>query len=210
MLSMKVNLYIDGFNFYYGAVKGTPYKWLDFSRLAKLLLPNHQLNAIKYFTALVNARPNDPQQPVRQQTYLRALKTIPNLEMVLGHFLTSEVKMPVAGNASGAQQYVRVIKTEEKGSDVNLATHLLHDGYKNSYEMAVVITNDSDLLEPIKVVRYELNLPVGILNPHKRPSRALLPHVNFIKQIRKGVLAASQFPTSITDGAGNFHKPSSW
>jgi hypothetical protein len=84
------------------------------------------------------------------------------------------------------------------------------DGFKNDYEMAVVVTNDSDLLEPIKVVRDELNLPVGLLNPHKRPSRALLPHATFIKQIRKGVLAASQFPSTMTDKQGVFHKPATW
>ena len=118
--------------------------------------------------------------------------------------------MLVAGSPPNAPRYARVIKTEEKGSDVNLATHLLNDGYKKDYEMAVVITNDSDLLEPIRIVRYELNLPVGLLNPHKRPSRALLPHVNFIKQIRQGVLAASQFPGKLTDAQGTFHKPASW
>lgn len=90
-----------------------------------------------------------------------------------------------------APKYARVIKTEEKGSDVNLATHLLHDAYKKEYETAVVISNDSDLVEPIRIVRHELKLDVGILNPHKRPSRALLPHASFIKQIRKGVLSES-------------------
>lgn len=84
------------------------------------------------------------------------------------------------------------------------------DGFKNDYEMAVLVTNDSDLLEPIKVVRYELNLPVGLLNPHKRLSRALLPHATFIKQIRKGVLASSQFPAVMTDRQGTFRKPASW
>jgi hypothetical protein len=105
---------------------------------------------------------------------------------------------------------VRVIKTEEKGSDVNLGTHLLNDGYKQDYEVAVVITNDSDLLEPIRIVRHELGLPVGILNPHKRPSRVLLQHASFIKQIRKGVLAASQFAPILADNIGVFHKPSAW
>ena len=118
--------------------------------------------------------------------------------------------MLVAGSPINAPRYVRVIKTEEKGSDVNLATHLLNDGYKKDYEQAVLITNDSDLLEPIKIVRTELNLPVGLLNPHSRPSRALLPHVNFLKQIRSGVLAASQFPPRMTDSLGTIHKPSSW
>ncbi len=207
---MKVNVYIDGFNLFYGAVKGTPYKWLDIGKMCQLLLPNHQINKIKYFTAEVHARPHDPQQPARQQAYLRALKTTANLEIILGHFLTNEVSMLVAGSPIKAPQYVRVVKTEEKGSDVNPATHLLIDGFKNDYEMAALVTNDSDLLEPIRVVRYELSLPIGLLNPHKRPSRALLPHVAFIKQIRRGVLAASQLPTSITDAQGAFHKPTTW
>ncbi|MGH7816084.1 MAG: NYN domain-containing protein [Candidatus Binatia bacterium] len=207
---MRVNVYIDGFNFFYGAVKGTPYKWLDFGKMCRLVLPNHQINKIKYFTAEVHARPHDPQQPARQQTYFRALRTTTNLEIILGHFLISKVSMLIAGSPANAPQYARVVKTEEKGSDVNLATHLLMDGFKSDYEMAVLVTNDSDLLEPIKVVRYALNLPVGLLNPHKRPSHALLPHATFIKQIRKGVLAASQFPATMTDKQGNFHKPASW
>ncbi len=207
---MRVNVYIDGFNFFYGAVKGTPYKWLDFDKMCRLLLPNHQINKIKYFTAEVHARPRDPQQPARQQTYFRALRTTANFEIILGRFLMSKVSMLVAGSPANAPQYARVVKTEEKGSDVNLATHLLIDGFKNDYEMAVLVTNDSDLLEPIKVVRYEMNLPVGLLNPHKQPSRALLPHATFVKQIRKGVLAASQFPSTMTDKQGTFHKPASW
>ncbi|MGH9838633.1 MAG: hypothetical protein ACREEM_07610 [Blastocatellia bacterium] len=83
---MKTNIYIDGFNFYYGAVRKTPYKWLDLSKMCRLLLPNHQINKIKYFTAEVHARPHNLQQPIRQQTYLRALRTTANLEIILGHF----------------------------------------------------------------------------------------------------------------------------
>ena len=207
---MRINVYIDGFNFYYGAVKGTPYKWLDLSRLCQLLLPRCQINRIKYFTALVNARAHDPQQPIRQQTYLRALRTIPTMEIVYGHFLSSEVSMLVAGSPPHAPQYARVVKTEEKGSDVNLATHLLNDGYKKDYDLAVLITNDSDLLAPLKVVRYELNLGVGIINPHSRPSRVLLPHATFIKQVRRGALSQSQFPTTLIDAQGQFHKPATW
>jgi uncharacterized LabA/DUF88 family protein len=207
---LKTNIYIDGFNLYFGAVKNTPYKWLNLAEMCRLMLPRNQIHKIKYFTALVNARPNDPDQPIRQQTYLRALKTIPNLSIILGHFLTNECSMLLANSTPSNPQYARVIKTEEKGSDVNLAAHLLNDGYKQDYEVAVVITNDSDLLEPIRIVRHELGLPVGILNPHKRPSRVLLQHASFIKQIRKGVLAASQFPHVLTDSIGTFRKPSAW
>ena len=57
----------------------------------------------------------------------------------------------------------------------------------------MVVSNDSDLLEPIKIVREQLGKKVGIPNPQKNPSRALLPHIDFIKQIRVGVLGASRY-----------------
>jgi len=207
---MKTNIYVDGFNFYYGALKGTPYRWLNIAKLCQHLLPKNQIYKIKYFTANVNARPNDPDQHIRQQTYFRALRTIPNLEIILGHFLSQTCTMPMAGQPAGHPKYVKVIKTEEKGSDVNLAVHLLNDGHKRDYEVAVLITNDSDLLEAVRIVRQELNLPVGILNPYKRPSQVLLQHASFIKPIRKGVLAASRFPRTLTDNNGVFYKPASW
>lgn len=67
---MRVNVYIDGFNFYFGAVRGTPYRWLDFSKLCRLLLPRDHVNRIRYFTALVEARPDDPTKQQRQQTFI--------------------------------------------------------------------------------------------------------------------------------------------
>jgi hypothetical protein len=207
---IRTNVYIDGFNFYYGALRKTPYRWLDVRRLCELLLPRNTVAEIKYFTALVSARPSDLDQPVRQQLYLRALRTVPGLSIHLGHFLSHEVTMPLVVGFGQRQQYVRVWKTEEKGSDVNLATHLLNDAHLGRFEVAVVVSNDSDLLEPIKIVREQLGKKVGILNPHKNPSRALLPHIDFIKPIRAGVLGASQFSATMSDAIGTFTKPRTW
>ena len=158
---MKTIVYVDGFNLYYGAVRGTPYKWLDIHKLCQLLLPKNQIIKIKYFTALVTAHPTDMDQPIRQQIYLRALRSIPIIEIIYGHFLSHEIMMPLANPPPGGPKYARVIKTEEKGSDVNIATHLINDGYTGNFEVAVVLSNDSDLVEPIKIVRQELNLPWG-------------------------------------------------
>jgi uncharacterized LabA/DUF88 family protein len=207
---IRTNVYIDGFNFYYGALRKTRYRWVNVRKLCELLLPKNTVAEIKYFTALVSARPNDPDQTVRQQLFLRALQTVPGVSIHLGHFLSHEVTMPLAGQVGRRQQYVRVIKTEEKGSDVNLATHLLHDAHMGRFDIAVVVSNDSDLLEPIKIVRGQLGKKVGILNPHKNPSRALLPHIDFIKQIRPGVLQASQFSPVLRDEHGTFTKPVAW
>ena len=175
--------------------------------MCRLPLPSDDIRQIKYFTAMVKARINDPDKPLRQKTYLRALRTIANFEIVLGSFLSHEVIMPLSPPNIG---YAKVIKTEEKGSDVNLATHLLVDGFRDKYDLAVVVSNDSDLLEPIRFVRKELGKPVGLLNPHKNPSVELLPNALFIKQIRKGVLANSIFPDTLIDANGSFSKPMNW
>jgi uncharacterized LabA/DUF88 family protein len=208
---LNTYVYIDGFNLYYGALKGTRFKWLNPSALCNHLLPNHKILKIRYFTANIQARPHDPDAPTRQQVYLRALKTLPNLEIHLGQFLTHPVWMPEAASTSNPPRKVQVLKTEEKGSDVNLASHLLMDAFKKAFEVAVLITNDSDLYEPIRLVRSELGLRVGILNPNARASRMLLPPiVNFMKTIRVGALSASQFPSQLLDANGNFQRPKTW
>jgi len=111
----------------------------------------------------------------------------------------------------GGQKHARVIKTEEKGSDVNIASHLINDGHKRRYDAAILISNDSDLAEPIKIVRNELKFPVGVLNPiPDKPSHELRKYATFVKPIRKGVLSASQFPPILQDSIGTFYKPPSW
>jgi hypothetical protein len=74
---MATNVYVDAFNLYYGCLKGTPYRWLDLGALCRRLLPKDRINRIRYFTATVSARPDNPDAPQRQQVYLRALETIP-------------------------------------------------------------------------------------------------------------------------------------
>lgn len=209
---MLTNVYVDGFNLYYGCLKGSPHKWLDLERLCSQLLASHnQVKRIRYFTARISARPDDPQGPARQDAYRRALGTLPTVTVHLGHFLTTMTRMPLAQPPSSGQKTVEVIKTEEKGSDVNLATYLLVDAFRSDADAFVVISNDSDLTEPIRIVHHELGHVVGILNPQRRPSRALLScQPNFFKQIRSGALAASQLPPQLTDARGTITKPVGW
>ena len=208
---LRTNVYVDGFNLYYGCLKGTPYKWLDLDALCRRLLPKHELGRIRYFTAIIAARPHDPSGPARQRAYLRALATMPRVSIHLGRFLTSYVRMPLVAPQAHGPRTVEVIKTEEKGSDVNLATYLLVDAFRQDCEATVVITNDSDLAEPIRVVRHELGLPVGVVNPSdpRKRSRALLD-VTFFKQLRPSVLPACQLPDELSDSHGTIRKPDTW
>lgn len=232
---LKTIVYIDGFNFYYGCVKGTPYKWLDLSKICALLLPGHDIIEIKYFSASVKPRPNDLEQPARQRIFFRALRTIPNLTIILGHFLSHPASLPLLNkqprwswmrfirkvsepswwpllrrNKDKSLLMARVLRTDEKGSDVNLATHLLHDAYRNLFEVAVVFSGDSDLKEVVRIVSKELHLKVGVINPQKRLCRMLKKEADFYKVVRTGVLKASQFPDVMSDAGGTFHKPPSW
>src|SRR5579864_1848589 len=94
----NVNVYVDGFNLYYGAVKRSPFKWLDLLALCTRMLPNDNIQSIEYFTAIVSARPNDPDVPVRQQVYLRALRTLPKSTITFGKFLTHSVPLMLTGS----------------------------------------------------------------------------------------------------------------
>jgi hypothetical protein len=78
--------YIDALNFYYGAVKGTADKWVDFEALAHALVPRDDIGRIKYFTA--NVKPLSPGDRTheRQNAFLRAVDANPLIEIVRGHF----------------------------------------------------------------------------------------------------------------------------
>lgn len=214
---MKTILYIDGFNLFYSAVKGTPLRWLNPVALIARAFPQNQIVGTKYFTAKVTALPNNLGQPIRQMVFWRALRTLPNLDIIEGDFRTRAVVAPVV---TPPPQFIKIFKTEEKGSDVNLAAHLLLDGFRGKYDCAIVVSGDSDLVTPIRMVRDELKKPVGILNPQRlsgpncRPPRknAGLQHAASFYQngVTWAQLAAAQFPTTMTDATGTFHKPPTW
>lgn len=170
----------------------------------------------KYFTAKVMNLPNDQQIVNRQDTYWRALKTLPNFEIIEGQFK----QKPVTAKKANEEGFVTIIKTEEKGSDVNLATHLLVDAFNHEFENAIVITGDSDLVTPIRMVKEQLNKIVCILNPvlltgkYKRSKRnisELASVSSFHKDsIPERVLRNSQLPNIIDRSSRMIQKPKKW
>ena len=206
-MTLRTNVYIDGFNLYYGAVRNTPYRWLNLRRLSEVLFPNDQIERIWYFTALVNPRPHDLNATVLSS----GVAYMPTLDIVFGQFRERRTRLPFANPPPGGPKTVEVIKPEEKGTDVNLATQLLVDGFKRNYEHAVVISNDSDLATPMRYIREELNLKVSVVNPSKiRTHRDLEDAATYVKRLRRNHLVQSQFPTVLQDQNGRFSKPNSW
>lgn len=206
----RTNVYIDSWNLYFGCLKGTPYRWLNVAEMVRLSMPVHyQINRIRFFTARVSARPHNPQAPVRQDTLFRALRTLPSLTMHFGQFLVSQTRMPLVSPAPGGPRFADVIKTEEKGSDVNIATYLLVDAFDDDFEAAVVVSDDSDLVEPIAIVRRKFHKHVTVLSPRGQ-SRELSRIATRFRRIDPAVLAASQFPPTLSDARGTFTKPPGW
>lgn len=208
--SLKTYVYVDGFNLYYRALKRTPYRWLDLNELMSLVFPNYDIRLIRYFTAKVRPFPHNPGQRTRQEIYLRALNTLQNLTVHFGHFTAHEVNLPLANTIGSAVKFARVLRSEEKGSDVNLAAHLVNDAHRNAFDVAIVVTNDSDLVEPIRLVTTEVGLRVGVLNPCKQPAGGLKNVASFYRVLRKNAPAKAQFPPRLTDGRGTFSKPAAW
>ena len=207
---MRTYVYVDGFNFYYGAVKGTAWKWLDLPALfEKILQPRHDILTVKYFTARVSATSNDRSKPQRQDVYLRALRHCrPKVEVYLGHFRRNTVSAPLA-QSGGNGRTVNVILTKEKGSDVNLAAHLLNDAWLDAYDCAVVASNDSDIAEALRLVRKHHGKAIGLVTPGAGwASRQLMEHADFAKHIRKNALQRSQLPDPIP--GTKLSKPSQW
>ena len=191
---MRTNVYVDGFNFYYGCRKRTPYKWLDLGAFCHASFPGDTINRIRYFTALVKSDASDPNRTNRQLVYLRALATVPDLSIHEGQFLKSTKKGRLVAPLVRGVGLVTVEVWEEKGSDVNIAAHLLADGFRGDYDQAILISNDSDLVEPIRLVRSEIQRPVGVLSPHRpsgKPSFHLRRVASFYRTFDRSLLGSS-------------------
>lgn len=214
---MRTNVYIDGFNLYYGSLKDTPYKWLDLKKLAEgLLNPENKIQKIKLFTANVKPTKNDPTVHQRQSAYLRALKhTIPEIEIIYGHFLQHAQNLPLARengeviyNKKGKPRFVTICKREEKGSDVNLAVHFLNDAWHDRYDCGVIISNDSDLAESIRLVKQDMRKTIGVISPYQTVSKELQKYSCFQRMIRPQLLAQCQLPEKIPHS--KLTKPQAW
>lgn len=206
---MRTAIYVDGFNLYYGALKGTNHKWLNPKQLyVSILKPHHNVVSIVYCTAKVSPKATDPTVRKRQANYIKAIKTyIPELTVIYGHFLEYKVLCRPVDSKLGS--LVEVFRTEEKGSDVNLAVHLVNDTHNGLFDCAVVVSNDSDLAEAMRIVKDECEKVVGLFTPwRRRASKQLMQHSNFQRTIRRSSLKNSQLPNPIP-GTG-IHKPSGW
>jgi hypothetical protein len=243
---MRVGVYVDGFNLYYGGRelcgRGTPgWRWLDIRSLSEDLANRAEawveprIERVVYCTARIDGAENASGH-AEQDVYLKALLAEGTADLIeYGHYVSRVKKAPLAtadrkgrpviarsgwpvmiqdkndAPVPDAKFMVSYAYREEKGSDVNVASHLLLDVLQGDVEAAIVISNDSDLRLPIQTARGRI--PVGTVNP----SRSWLAG-DLRGQATEGVgghwwrqLTAADFhENQLPDPCGRYTKPPPW
>ena len=182
--SMQVNVYVDGFNLYYGALNNTSHKWLDLERLFTRLRNHDDIQIIYYFTALVVGT-----HAANQMAYLRAVETLPKVETVLGRFKDVTMRCKVrACNYAGARLFR---KPEEKRTDVNIALHMARDAWRGTCEGMILVSGDSDIVPAVQMVKeMKPDLKVIVYVPARSRTRGAAVELRGAADSRRPILVA--------------------
>lgn len=202
----RVAVYIDGFNLYFGLKHAhfKRYYWLDLHRLAELLLQNDQdLAAVYYFTARIRDDGRNTLDCRRQGTYLEALQ-IQGVKIQYGHFLDKKRQCH--------QCHAEWTTYEEKMSDVNLATQLQADAFDDAFDVALIVSGDSDMAPPIRRIRKRFpRKRLVVAFPPKRHSAELKRVAQGYLHIGEDKLRQSQLPDTLTKPDGHvLTRPITW
>jgi len=199
----NVIAYIDGYNLYFGLrEKGWKrFYWLNLQRLAELFLkPNQILIETKYFTTIVK-RPDDKRR--RQQVFLEALQTLPILSIFYGHFLSDSITCRRCGHTYTTHH--------EKMTDVNISVELMKDAFQDRFDLALLISADSDLVSPVRTVQQLFpQKKVIAIFPPGRFSSALKSVSSGILRIGHVELSKSMFPDQVIKNGIILQRPVSW
>ena len=208
--------YVDGYNLYYGLLKGSPYKWLDLAQLvAKLLRDDHSLVSVKYFTSPVKTYPHDTSALDRQKIYLQALGTLPNVEIIQGFYRKDTVLMPVHEEECkkcpmASDGFVKVVKLEEKRTDVNIASAMLLDAFNDRADVFVLVSGDTDFIAPVNIVRKDFKKTMIVFNPRETKSW-LRDYASYYRDIPRDLPAQCQLPETVALANGrSVHRPPAW
>lgn len=232
MPSLRTRVYIDGYNLYYGCLKGSSHKWLDLLALfEKQILPSSGLSgktsallplSIKFFTAKILAKAAKASDSVSSQArYHTALRKLYDgrIELIEGYYSIIESRAKIVDAAAPATwprdcHEILVWKLEEKQSDVNLALHAYHDAITGQVDQVVIVTNDTDIAPALKLIRAHTGVTIGLVVPVRRhervPNTELADLAHWVRShITSRELAASQLPR-VVPGRKPTIKPESW
>jgi uncharacterized LabA/DUF88 family protein len=155
---------------------------------------------VKYFTSRVT---NNPDKQKRQTTFIEALETT-KVKIYYGMFQDNTIECRRCGNLWR--------EANEKMTDVNIATQLLVDAYQNSYDTAILVSGDSDLVPPIRAIHQLFpEKRVTVFFPPKRLNNSVADVAKGSLIIGRNKLLDAQFPNEVTKADGYVLKrPKLW
>lgn len=218
---MRTIVFVDGYNLYYGLLRGSTLKWLDLYKL----FSNHVLDStaevleIRYYTApVLKNMSDDPDSGTRQRTYLQALRKMPpsKVRIIEGKIQQTtpyqRLVTPIA--AAPELKMVQVYDFNEKKSDVNLASDMISGAWKGEYDQLVLCGNDSDHEGALATIReHRPHIRIGLVAPIKGNDSRMISHdlarfADWKKILSPVHLANSQLPEKIPHTS--IHKPETW
>ena len=227
---MRTNIYIDGYNLYYGLLKHTEYKWLDihklFEHILKIQSPEYSINRIKYFTADIKSKVASHGQAAQQaqNNYNRALELLhpEQIEIIKGYYSLDYANLPKYQKPPDKSQRVAVWRLEEKQTDVNIALNMYRDVMRGDCEQIILVSNDTDLEPALDTIRQDKgdSVQIGIIIPIKKqePGKSHRPANQRLSQyadwtrhhIMDEELTQSQLPLKIPTNKKPIFKPEYW
>ena len=199
----RVIAYVDGHNVYHGlcAKKLRKLLWLDIDALMRSLLkPTQTLEAVKYFTARVS-RPLDKVR--RQSIYIDAIAST-GVEVIEGKYQNSEIDCKRCGRTW--------TDYEEKQTDVNIAVAMMTDAHLNRFDMALLVSGDSDLTPPTRrIPDLHPEKRIVVASPPGRHSMELSLAAGASFTISPNKVRKAQFPDEVATSSGFILKrPETW
>lgn len=231
---LRTAVYVDGYNLYYGRLRGSAFKWLDLVSLFDRILAgrdqNEQLVKVNLFTAHALARfATHGQLSVEaQSSYHRALMALhgERVRIVSGIHTMDKggTLLPtfVDGQPYDRKVRTRVWKIEEKQTDVNLALTMYRDACKGMFDRVVLVSNDSDAAPVLQALKEDfpgvmrgvitpVRLPAAGEEKHRRLSGSLAEFADWtISHLSDDLLEASQLPPHVPTKKKPIRKPEHW
>ncbi len=210
---LLVDVFIDGFNLEFGAMRPAGLHWIDLRRLAERITPRHYgtVDSVFLYTAPLLDRKGCVGVATKQDIWFRALSATNAAQVVLGHHVRQLRSLPRAEPGGTEGSAVKVVQTIEKGSDVNLAVDLVDRAHRGRFHAAAVVSNDGDLRRAVELVSRGLSIPVLVVNPQPgRQSRGLAAAATDVRTVRPNDLVQSQLAERIETATDVIHKPSAW
>ncbi|WP_305906270.1 NYN domain-containing protein (plasmid) [Methylomarinum sp. Ch1-1] len=197
-MKKRAVIFVDGFNLHHAIsdLGKEHYKWLDLTKLSEEFLPRSHFSIAKvfYFSAYAAWIPSEHK---RHKRYIEALKAT-GVTPILGHFKKKENSCKCCDHTW--------TRHEEKETDVNIALHILNEGYQDSYDTAMIISADSDLAPAITMTKqafpdkkFKVITPPGKNHCFNLEAATGVPP----KRIRECHLARSLLPEQLISAQGN-------